>query len=252
MMPRSVRYSGNCSRCARAFQSASPNQRYCSLSCAARQPRPNRRRSPLQPRACQCGAVFTPKSPRVRFCSAACGHRLGGRTYTNRCEECGCQFETRIARQRFCSRPCQRQARLQHTERRCAECGSTFKNLSSRVQFCSTDCARARGRRYRAANSPNWRGGRTRTTGYVRRRAPGHPRTTPKNPYVLEHILVIEGQLGRYLEPHERVHHKNGRRDDNRPENLELWKIKDPPGVRASDYHCAGCRCPRIANDSTR
>lgn len=55
----------------------------------------------------------------------------------------------------------------------------------------------------------------------------------------------MEQQLGRFLEPHERVHHRNGNRADNRGENLELWKVKtkDPPGVRASDYHCPGCRC---------
>lgn len=60
-----------------------------------------------------------------------------------------------------------------------------------------------------------------------------------------QHRRVVEDQIGRPLLKHERVHHKNGRRDDNRPENLELWKTKgkDPAGVRASDYHCPGCRC---------
>lgn len=82
--------------------------------------------------------------------------------------------------------------------------------------------------------------------GYVKVRAPDHPRAKKnKHPYVLEHILVMESILGRYLLPNERVHHRNGRRDDNRPENLELWKVKDPPGVRAADYHCAGCTCER-------
>lgn len=110
-------------------------------------------------------------------------------------------------------------------------------------------CAAARGLRYRGPSSPRWKGGKVVQDGYVRVRARGHPRTTPKQPYVFEHILVMEQMLGRYLESHERVHHRNGRRNDNRPENLELWKMKDPPGVRASDYHCAGCQCPGRESD---
>jgi len=52
---------------------------------------------------------------------------------------------------------------------------------------------------------------------------------------VFEHVLVAEELLGRFLRPDERIHHRNGVRDDNRPENLELWTRPQPSGIRVSD-----------------
>lgn len=55
------------------------------------------------------------------------------------------------------------------------------------------------------------------------------------NGFVYQHREVMAGVLGRTLSGSESVHHKNGNRSDNRPENLELWVKSQPTGQRVQD-----------------
>lgn len=76
--------------------------------------------------------------------------------------------------------------------------------------------------------STNWKGGRiiSKRDGYILVMAPAnHPYSKKggggnKGKYILEHRLVMERVLGRYLKPDEDVNHVNGVKGDNRPENL--------------------------------
>ncbi len=101
--------------------------------------------------------------------------------------------------------------------RECAGCGREISRYSTRCVQCTGVAARGE-------NSPHWRGGRAgHGSGYVLVMSPGHPRAKSPVPYVYEHIIVAEQTLGRFLEPGEVVHHINHVRDDNRPENLQVF-----------------------------
>jgi hypothetical protein len=98
---------------------------------------------------------------------------------------------------------------------------------------------------FKGVNNGHWDGGKIKHKGYVLTHNPDHPVCQGnKRKYVGEHRLVMEKHLGRYLKPYESVHHKNGVRDDNRLENLELWTKAHPAGIRVDDLpHCPTCTC---------
>jgi hypothetical protein len=134
----------------------------------------------------------------------------------------------------------------------CEKCHKNFLVSANRKdrRYCSHVCSsRAFMDKnptfFKRENSGHWKGGKTKRRGYVFIHNPEHPVCQGnKRKYVPEHRLVIEKHLGRFLQPFESVHHRNGRRDDNRLENLELWIKAHPYGTRVEDMpHCPTCTC---------
>ena len=84
---------------------------------------------------------------------------------------------------------------------------------------------------------PKWKGGiYKKKEGYIKVKDRNHPYCDAQG-YVCQHRLVMEKHVGRYLNPKERVHHINRRKDDNRIENLKLFssesehqKLHNPVG----------------------
>lgn len=109
----------------------------------------------------------------------------------------------------------------------CVECGTPVVNHSAgHCRPCSHTARR--GKHLRKPRTINYQGYALLSGQW------DHPNSNHRG-QVLEHVKVMSEMLGRPLRKGENVHHKNGVRDDNRPENLELWVVSQPSGQRPED-----------------
>src|SRR3990167_5805932 len=122
----------------------------------------------------------------------------------------------------------------------CIDCGKQVaRRDNKRCRSCNTENMRLHPPNPNPGSmekSPGWRGGRTLDKrGYVYIKSPNHPFCNAKG-YVFEHRLIMENYLGRYLSKVEVIHHLNGRKQDNRIENLRLY-INHKEHVRNHHTH---------------
>lgn len=145
------------------------------------------------------------------------------------CLICSKSFETkRNPEQKCCSRSCNAKLHNRMLASRficpkCLICGKDTKRQTGRM-YCSLKC---KGISRRGEKHPLWKGGiRSQSEGYIYIFNPQHP-LHGSGGYVLEHRLVMEKHLGRYLTKQEVVHHINNKKNDNRIENLLLLSGQD-------------------------
>jgi hypothetical protein len=140
-----------------------------------------------------------------------------------KCLYCGKEFiDPKHTDRKYCSRHCFGKNNTGHTPWNKNTKGIMKSNSGCFKKGHKTHNAGKKFPQYNGAGNSNWKGGEKKDKeGYVLVYCPDHPNARGK--YVRRNRLVMEASIGRYLRPKEVVHHINGIKNDDRPENLMLF-----------------------------